>query len=174
ELLYKASGGQINIYDEEIIRNIGRYIYKVYIHGKYFINFADASSQLTPRAEMIFRYGNRINDSVMKSFGALLAQKQQVGQKAIKGATGLALDDLFCLDELMHTSPAEPLIKSFWMEGTEIAGAREQEGSAKGFYFAAKGGHNYESHNHNDAGHFILYYDGKPVIVDAGVGTYTS
>jgi hypothetical protein len=51
--------------------------------------------------------------------------------------------------------------------------AREKEGSDRGLYLAAKGGHNSESHNHNDVGEFIVYLDGKPVLVDAGVGTYT-
>jgi len=39
---------------------------------------------------------------------------------------------------------------------------------------AAKGGHNAESHNHNDIGHFIAYAGGKPVVVDAGVEDYTA
>lgn len=38
---------------------------------------------------------------------------------------------------------------------------------------AAKGGHNDESHNHNKMGQFIVYYDGKSVFIDIGVGTYT-
>ena len=42
-----------------------------------------------------------------------------------------------------------------------------------GWFLAAKGGHNNESHNHNDIGTFILYVDGVPMFVDAGVGTYT-
>ena len=41
------------------------------------------------------------------------------------------------------------------------------------WFFAAKGGHNNESHNHNDIGTFILYKGAVPVFVDAGVGTYT-
>ncbi|MDX1357831.1 MAG: heparinase II/III family protein, partial [Clostridia bacterium] len=36
-----------------------------------------------------------------------------------------------------------------------------------------KGGHNDESHNHNDIGVFFLYYDGLPVVIDAGAGMYT-
>src|SRR5690606_39665769 len=40
-------------------------------------------------------------------------------------------------------------------------------------FFAAKGGYNNESHNHNDIGSFILYKEGKPLFIDAGVGTYT-
>ena len=42
-----------------------------------------------------------------------------------------------------------------------------------GVFLASKGGHNDESHNHNDVGTFILFYDEQPVFVDAGVGTYT-
>jgi hypothetical protein len=41
------------------------------------------------------------------------------------------------------------------------------------FFFAAKGGYNDESHNHNDIGTFSLYANNEPVLIDAGVGTYT-
>jgi hypothetical protein len=40
-------------------------------------------------------------------------------------------------------------------------------------FFAAKGGYNNESHNHNDVGTFSFYLDETPVLIDAGVGTYT-
>ena len=50
--------------------------------------------------------------------------------------------------------------------------ARSGDGN-DGFYLAAKGGHNDESHNHNDVGNFIVYYDGRPVLIDAGAQTYT-
>ena len=51
--------------------------------------------------------------------------------------------------------------------------ARDSEDSAKGMFLAMKGGHNAESHNHNDVGNFVVYYNGNPVIIDTGVGTYT-
>lgn len=38
---------------------------------------------------------------------------------------------------------------------------------------ATKGGYNNESHNHNDAGTFSLYFNTIPMLIDAGVGTYT-
>jgi hypothetical protein len=38
----------------------------------------------------------------------------------------------------------------------------------------AKGGHNAESHNHNDIGNFVVYADGKPALIDIGVETYTA
>ena len=38
---------------------------------------------------------------------------------------------------------------------------------------AAKGGFNHESHNHNDVGSFLAFYDNNPVLVDPGCGVYT-
>jgi hypothetical protein len=43
----------------------------------------------------------------------------------------------------------------------------------QGFFFAGIGGHNAESHNHNDVGSFSLFLDNTPMLIDVGVGTYT-
>ena len=50
---------------------------------------------------------------------------------------------------------------------------REAAGSDAGFFLAAKGGHNQESHNHNDVGQYVVFLDGQPLLVDPGVETYT-
>jgi hypothetical protein len=52
--------------------------------------------------------------------------------------------------------------------------ARVREGSAEGLYLAAQGGHNAESHNHNDVGNFLVYAGGKPAVIDVGVETYSA
>ena len=41
------------------------------------------------------------------------------------------------------------------------------------FVLAAKAGNNADSHNHTDVGSFTVYKDGKPLIIDLGVETYT-
>lgn len=41
------------------------------------------------------------------------------------------------------------------------------------YSFAAKGGHNDESHNHNDIGSFLLCRNGRQILCDIGVGLYT-
>lgn len=48
---------------------------------------------------------------------------------------------------------------------------RHSEGEM--FAFSAKGGHNGESHNHNDLGHFILHVGGENLLADPGAGLYT-
>ena len=52
--------------------------------------------------------------------------------------------------------------------------ARSAAGSNDGLYLSAFGGHNAQSHNHNDVGNFVVYADGKPVLVDVGVEVYTA
>ena len=42
------------------------------------------------------------------------------------------------------------------------------------FTDAIGGGHNAQSHNHNDVGNVIVFADGRPVLVDVGVGEYTA
>lgn len=39
--------------------------------------------------------------------------------------------------------------------------------------YAAKGGHNAESHNHNDIGHFMVVCEGETFLTDLGAGEYT-
>jgi hypothetical protein len=56
-----------------------------------------------------------------------------------------------------------------WYPETEFCYMLNEDG----WFVAAKGGHNNESHNHNDIGTFTLYVNGIPMFVDAGVGTYT-
>ncbi len=69
---------------------------------------------------------------------------------------------------------ADPLPAGSWFEGIQVKTARQRAGSCEGFFMAVNGGHNDESHNHNDVGGFVAYLEGEPLIVDVGVPTYTS
>ena len=177
ELLESASGGQIDVFDYPLVQEIGKYIHRVYIGDRYFINFADAAAKINANASLIYRYGKSIKDDTMIGFGAYLAEMQKVGEDYIGGSfgwLGRVLPSLFSLEGLLKAEAKEPLARDFWFEELEVMGARSAGGSRNGFYVAAKGGHNAESHNHNDIGSFIVYADGLPVLVDVGVETYTA
>jgi hypothetical protein len=177
ELLKSASGGRIDVFGVPLIKDIGRYIYRVHIAGPYFINFADAAAKAAPDPGIVYRYGKAIDDETMIDFGAFLAARQNLGEDYIRGQfgwLGRVLPTLFQLEELRSTESREPLLRDFWLPDLEVMGARSKEGSTEGFYIAAKGGHNAESHNHNDVGNFIVYHDGLPVLIDVGVETYTA
>jgi hypothetical protein len=42
------------------------------------------------------------------------------------------------------------------------------------YFFAVKGGHNLEQHNHNDVGSFVLALGGELILTDLGAGPYTA
>lgn len=157
EMFYQASGGKINIFDQEIIHNLGKYIYNAYIGDDYYVNFADAAAKNTHSPELIFKWGEYSNDAKMMGFASFLAKR--------KGYTS---------NKKLNDYPAwEPLQKSFWFPDNQIAGGRNSETSSDGFYLVAKGGHNEESHNHNDVGNCIVHFNNKPILIDAGKLYYT-
>ena len=69
ELLHKASRGVIDIFDEPIVRDIGRYIYKVHIHDDWFVDFADGDAHVKVGATA-FNYGRSIGDENLMRLGA--------------------------------------------------------------------------------------------------------
>ena len=162
------------MYDRPLIQEMGRYIYRVQIADRYFVNFADAAALVSPAAALVFLYGRRIGDAQMASLGSWLAQLQGLLDRGVGDSIGRQLPALFALEELQDVEPAQPLPRDAWFDEIQVMAARDREGTAEGLYVAAKGGHNAESHNHNDIGHFIVYADGKPVIADAGVEEYTA
>lgn len=177
ELLGSASGGKIDVFGAPLVQEIGRYIYRAHIAGPFFINFADAAAKAGPDPGVVFRYGKAIGDKTMIGFGSFLAARKKLGEGPVPGqfgTLGRTLPTLFCLEELLRVPPVEPLIRDVWLPELQVMGARSEDGSSRGFYVAAKGGHNAESHNHNDIGSFIVYHDGLPVLVDVGVETYTA
>ena len=174
ETLYSATRGHINYYSDPLIRNIGQYIYKAFIHAPWYINFADAPAQIEPDAFVIYSYGKRIGDDLLAAFGAQLDSAEVFTVSRRLQSIGRSLPHLFGLKEIRAATRSWPYIRDTWLPDLQVAASRARSGSPEGLFFAAKGGHNGESHNHNDVGTFILYYNGQPAIVDAGVGAYTA
>ncbi|WP_181152770.1 heparinase II/III family protein [Paenibacillus sp. AR247] len=175
ELLHGVSGGKIDVYQEPQIRQIGCYIYKAFIDDSYFVNFADSQAQVHIPAELTYRYGRRIGDSRLCELGARFQRmKREEGTRLEFSSMFRLLPALFNYTEVEQYSGESPYIRDAWFDSIQIMVAREQEGSSKGLFLAAKGGHNGESHNHNDIGQFIVYCNGSPMIIDPGLLTYTS
>ena len=173
ELLYSATDGRIDIYNEPLIQEMGRYIYRVHIADHYFLNFADASAKVKLESDLAFRYGKRIGDDRLQAFGAFFSRLQRQDKMMFDGSIGRQLPAIFNFTEINAAAAAQPLLRDVWMPGIQVMTSRSQNGTPNGLYVAAKGGHNAESHNHNDIGSFIIYLDGLPMIIDVGVETYT-
>ena len=158
-------------YGDEKIKNMGKFIYRAQISDDYFLNFADADPQPKMSANMIYRYGKDIKDPAMMKFGAYYREQENILAGSFHYFRKLYA--LFIQDEFQKAEKGLPLPKDVWLPDLQVMVARDQDGTTDGFYVAAKGGHNDESHNHNDIGNFVVYYDGQPLLIDVGRGTYT-
>ena len=181
ELFHSASAGQIDLYAEPLIQEIGRFVYRAHIAEDYYLNFADAPALVYPDGVLVYRYGERIGDEQMMQHGLWLAQRKRLKERGYVADGDIRqnnfqrlLRGLFALAELPDAPVTPPQARNVWLPVIEVMVARDKAGSAAGFFLGAKGGHNAESHNHNDIGNFVVYRDGRPLLVDAGVETYTA
>jgi len=172
ESFYGATGGKVDVYGEQLIQNIGKFITRVHIHDNWFVNFADAAALVNPSPFLLYKYGKRIGDADMMGAAAYFAGKGK-DSDGNGGSIARQLPALLLGDEMADVKPYQPLPAYAWLSEIQVMTARDKAGSAEGFYVAMKGGNNSESHNHNDVGHYVIYVDGEPVIVDAGVEAYT-
>ncbi len=174
DLVYRATECKAALYDQPLTRNMAMYIMNAHIAGKYYINFADAVCRLTPDGMLLLRAAERMNLTTLRDFAvSLLADGDsepyyRVDYNVIHRRIANLLE--FKPETIIPVERPLPLSHAF--PGIEVASAR-QSASGRGLYFAAKGGCNMESHNHNDIGNFIVYLNGEPVLCDIGVETYS-
>lgn len=193
QIMYDASKGRFSIFDDEQVKLMGEYISRSFVHDGWVVNFADASARLSYAPSVIYNYGKAVGSAEMMDFAlynladknasVFKAPKPVMGNDAYRSIEsiktisemsekvaslnaslkdGKSMDK--CLSELRKAVPAFT-----WYPETEFCYIQNKNN----WFFAAKGGYNNESHNHNDIGTFLLYVDGVPMFVDAGVGTYT-
>ena len=81
------------------------------------------------------------------------------------------MQNLLVFKEISQQKTDYKTPSSVWIADIQLMLSRSNDGNV---VLAAHGGHNAESHNHNDVGDFIIYKNGKPLIVDAGRGNYTA
>ncbi|OYD41689.1 heparinase II/III domain-containing protein [Sphingobacterium cellulitidis] len=167
EILALSTGNKINLFDQKVIKDMGEYISQSYIGGdSWVVNFADASAKGGGDPLLIYRYGESVDSKEMKQFAKYLMEKKPNKVSVTRDAFR-SLEDLRTLKGIQGETAQLPNNPYKWYPETEFLYIRTPD-----LFFAAKGGFNNESHNHNDVGTFILYMDEKPIFIDAGVGTY--
>jgi hypothetical protein len=119
---------------------------------------------------MIQRFGEKCGSETLACFGDILTAYTKVSvNKAHPYRSLRALTSPEC--DVVGRQPRAAA--DAYLANLKVMILRESENPFHGKFFAIKGGTNGESHNHNDIGSFVLYNNGKPVLIDAGVGGYT-
>lgn len=170
QILYVATGGKISLFQEPMIRRMGEYISHSYVGNDWVVNFADASARGGGDDILIYRYGKAVNSPEMIAFAAYLLKKDN-GKADLVASRDFfrSIENVRTYGELKEQAAALPSFNDAWYPETQFLYLRY----GAGMFFAGKAGFNNESHNHNDVGTFNIYADTLPMIIDAGVGTYT-
>lgn len=165
ELLEQATDGRMTFWQEEKIRNILSFPRKAALGGGWFVNFADCDARPFLSGERLQYAGEKLSDPALTSLGIHM-----------RGTLGDQINDVphfsRLLKLLFHPAGREaavPEAQDVWLPDLQLRVVRRG-----GMTLCCKGGHNGESHNHNDVGSFMLYADGQPEIIDAGNMRYTA
>jgi len=175
EVLQSASAGRIDYFSNPVVANIGRFIYRARIADNWFVDVGDSGARVGIDRGLVFRYGKAIGDPLLSAMGSSGAAEEALDLE--DRSIGRTLLSVFGSEALLaeRGAPA-PLPRDVWLphEDMQLMAARDREGSTEGYYVAAWGSHNAQSHNHNDVGNAIVFVDGAPVLVDVGRPTYTA
>jgi hypothetical protein len=174
DILHSATGGKLDVYADPLVQEIGRFIYRAHIAGDYFVPIGDCPARFKPDGSLVFRYGQRIGDDHLKRLAAYGASVPSLLSDRFLGRQVYSVFD--AAEILSFASNSPPLVRDVWLgsDDLQLMAARDEDGSSRGFYLAAWGGHNAQSHNHNDVGNFLVFLHGQPVFVDVGAPTYTA
>lgn len=164
--LERATDGRMTFWQEEKIRNMVSFPLKTQLENGWFVNFADCDARPFLCGERLQYAGERTGDAALTALGVAHRGMPSRQIADVPHFTRL-LDRIFRPAEAMAAARLKE--RDVWLPDLQL---RVYE--KKGMILCAKGGHNGESHNHNDVGSFMLYVDGEPQVMDVGNMVYSA
>ena len=195
-LMKDVTCGKIDLLGDGQIRRMGEWRIQADAGDNLVINFSDSGIKGLNYSEMYYRIGKDCGSKDLVDYAILSAinpgydsfrplsfRAGPEGNRVWRALENLRYKDSFkkdCDDALalsggdyrmLEKACRERLFTSCWYPDNQQAFLRSNK-----FFLFAKGGHNLESHNHNDVGSFILFDDSMPVLIDPGSNhdTYTA
>ncbi len=171
ELLNAVTGDAFaDLYSWDKLRNIAGYIANLHVTGPYYFNYADCSPLAGRAGVREYGFGKRTGLAALQQFAArdLEDSDYPLYGDDVNGASLYhRLQNILFRPEEVRGDPVKP--GDLYYESVGIFIARSSRCD-----LAVKAGDNGDSHNHNDTGSPILYLDGKPVLADIGVESYSA
>lgn len=163
EMLFRRTEGEIDWFKDKRVHQIALFQQKAYFEGGNIIKFADCNPADTTRwwgltSYMKSRYPDV--DSLPRPYFSAYT-----GDACYRWA-GM-LRDLAWSDESLDENHKPD--KNYILPDAQWLICNGKNGVS----FAAKGGTNNESHNHNDVGTFELFKNGEEMLIDYGGGMYS-
>lgn len=196
QLLYDASGGKFNVFDNEFVKRMAEYPSRSYagINTKgenYKVNFGDGSATGGSAPLPYYKVGVLFGHDELKNFGVYQTFNMKRKRFEHPGLTGS--EGYRQLENVRHyrnLCTEINKLNSRIKEGESYATILDELRSevphmtwypvmqqamlrtSDNWFVGAKAGNNGEVHGHNDVGSFVCYVHNIPFFVDPGVGTY--
>jgi hypothetical protein len=162
EMLRDVTLGQIDLLAGEKIRRIAAFPAQINLDRNTFVNFSDGAGRAHLHAGLVCRLAARL--------GAPIPYVDRLPPLGMETRWPHITRDLLWSDPALFGSM--PSGGTHFLPDIGWVIDRAELGGVS-IAFAAKGGHNAESHNHNDLGHFIIHAGGESLLADLGAGVYT-
>lgn len=164
DYLKERTQGAIDYFKRDKVKKIALGQQLFYLEEPYTLSFADGSDA--------GRYRMGLTCYLKEQYHELRVPDRQCAQNILEDSCGrfaLSLRDILWYREDGMEQNAQK--ESVWLMDAQwlISYADTPQDPLT---LAVKGGHNAESHNHNDCGSFVLYKEGKPMLIDLGAGLY--
>jgi hypothetical protein len=176
EQLETRTGGALSLFEgDPLVRKIALFGPQLALSNGRVVNFSDGSAYGLLRPSLCSYLGERLNEDLCR----------RTAQEAYRRIAETGLDwqvarrDLFELVRLFLHAPdgaAPPKrlsLEDSWLPSLGVVVARARDDAGHLWEFAAKAGSNYEHHNHNDCGSYLLNVDGERCLVEIGTPEYT-
>ena len=162
-VIYDMTGGKLNFFGEPLLKNMAEYVMKMNISGKMYANFADCRPVLEKNYGAVYAFGKYTGNQTVCEWTqtmdsvCTLIDNEHAYRSLIELCTVLKKPNKAYVPQSVTVQ-----------RDLQIAFLRNEH-----FYAAFKGGHNAESHNHNDIGSNIVFKDNAPILIDIGNDSYT-
>ena len=156
----------VDLWQNEKVRRMMAYPELVYLGKGWYANFADCDARPSVGGERLQYAGEKMGNPALVRMGEEL---REVPTKPLLDTPHLSrvLMRLFCKHEKADYAESSP--KDVYLPDLQVRLVQ-----CGGMTAAMKGGHNDESHNHNDVGSFLVMAKGDMQVVDAGNMVYTA
>lgn len=165
--------GWVDAAKNEKIKNIAEFFTNAYISQNRFINFADATSVVKMDYGFLYHIGKTADSMPLIEY-AKKVYKECNAPAPLPKYENQNFYNVTYYDDVQNCENTFTAKKELFLESLSYLSVRQYTQDDKGLFFAAKGGHNGESHNHNDVGNFMVYKNGQPFFIDAGAMVYNA
>jgi len=155
----QATGGRVDLLADPIVPRVFEYPTKMVLTGTQVVPFADCALNVGFTSGPVVWAARKANVGAMVDLAS---------RRDVSSGTDTDLLNIMLSGRPRQFRPP----RDAWLPELQVMTARGSGMEGEQLVLAAKGGHNGETHNHNDVGNFLVHWRGESLVCELGVGEY--